>query len=233
MSNDIQISSSSNLPIPSPWSTALVPTQREQSGLHKVHQLLRGRYGVALLLAAMFAAAGAAAGFLLPRPAYQSMGLIEIKPVTPTLENWDHVMPMYNYYVSSVVTKVVSDRYINKAMTDPAWRAHRPNSPAALAEFKKAITAKYVPGTTLIQITYSSDAKDAKEMVQDAVASLVRAYNNENSTSEDDLYYQQKGLWQKYITNNQANANRIQDEIAKLTQTEGEDPQATILTLQR
>ena len=67
-------------------------------------------------------------------------------------------------------------------MTDPAWRDHRPNTPGALSEFKKAISAKYVPGTTLIQITYSSDAKDAKEVVQDAVSSLVHAYENDNST---------------------------------------------------
>ena len=99
MSNEIQISPSSNLPTPTPWSTALVSTRppQQQSGLLKVHQLLRGRYGVAILLAAMFAAAGAAAGFLLPRPSYQSVGLIEIKPVTPTLDDWDRVMPMYQY----------------------------------------------------------------------------------------------------------------------------------------
>ncbi len=233
MSNDIQLSNSSNLPVPSPWSTALVPTHKEQSGLHKVHQLLRGRYGIALLLAAMFAAAGAAAGFLLPRPSYQSIALMEIKPVTPTLNDWDRVMPMYNYYVTSVVTKVVSDRYINAAMHDRHWLAHRPDSPAALAEFKKALSAKYVPGTTLIQLTFSSDAKDARDLCQDAVTSLVSAYESQNQSSDENDYQWRKGIYNKKVFDSDALINKGEDEIAKLTMSDGEDPQATIQTLIR
>ncbi len=233
MSNEIQISPSSNLPTPTPWSTALVSTRppQQQSGLLKVHQLLRGRYGVAILLAAMFAAAGAAAGFLLPRPGYQSVGLIEIKPVTPTLDDWDRVMPMYQYYVSSVVQKIVSDRFLNAAMTDPRWLAHRGNSPADLAEFKRSISAKYVPGTTLIQVTYSSDAKDAKQVCQDAVQALIKAYDTNYVDDHESDYQLVEGVYKRKITDDNAKIAQTQEELAKLTKNVGEDPQTVITTL--
>ena len=235
MSNEIQISPSSNLPTPTPWSTALVSTRppQQQSGLLKVHQLLRGRYGVAILLAAMFAAAGAAAGFLLPRPSYQSVGLIEIKPVTPTLDDWDRVMPMYQYYVSSVVQKIVSDRFITEAINDPRWKQHRPNTPtpAALAEFKQAISAKYVPGTTLIQVTYSSDAKDAKLICQDAVQSLIKAYDTNYVDDHESDYQLVEGVYKRKITDDNAKIAQTQEELAKLTKNVGEDPQTMITTL--
>src|SRR4051812_14094143 len=104
MNQEIQLSVSPNLPAAPPSNSGgtglmhLGVAQPPPTGLQLIHRLLRGRYGVALVLATLFAAAGASAGFLLLRQGFQSAGLIEIKPVQATLGNFDRVMPMYNYH---------------------------------------------------------------------------------------------------------------------------------------
>src|SRR5665213_4317838 len=76
----------------------LTAPQTSNTPLGKIHQHLRGRYILTVALAGMFAIAGGAAGFFLPRPAYQSMGTIEVKPFIVSPELYDKVMPMYQQY---------------------------------------------------------------------------------------------------------------------------------------
>ncbi|HWE94418.1 MAG TPA: AAA family ATPase [Tepidisphaeraceae bacterium] len=181
MSQEIQLSSSGQgLPTPAtPWGSSSslgAPQQPQHTPIVKIHRLLRGRYAVALLLAAVFAGAGAAAGFFLPRPAMESTGLIEIKAVVPTINDYDKIMPMYQQYVSTVIAKIHSERVIKEAMRNPEWVARRPSSPDSVAEFSKNLAVKSMPNSTLIQVVYTDDHKDAKEICPIAVSSIIKTY---------------------------------------------------------
>ncbi|MDB5330353.1 MAG: hypothetical protein JWP03_1504 [Phycisphaerales bacterium] len=183
MSQEIQLSSSGQgLPTPAtPWGSSGslgAPQQPQHTPIVKIHRLLRGRYAVALLLAAVFAGAGAAAGFFLPRPAMESVGLIEIKPYTPTPDAEKYI-PLYPFYVSNIIAKLHSERVIKEAMRNPDWLAHRPGkSSEAVIEFSNNLVVKALPNTPLIQVTYTDDRKDSKEVCPIAVASLIKTYQD-------------------------------------------------------
>ncbi|MDB5289200.1 MAG: hypothetical protein JWL69_441 [Phycisphaerales bacterium] len=183
MSQEIQLSSSGQgLPTPAtPWGspgTSLGPLQSpQQTPMVKIHRLLRGRYLVALVLAAVFAGVGALAGFFLPRPAIESVGLIEIKPYTPTPDAEKYI-PLYPFYVSNVIAKLHSERVIKEAMRNPEWLAHRPGGSEGVTDFSRNLVVKALPNTPLIQVTYTDDHKDAKEVCPIAVASVIKTYQD-------------------------------------------------------
>ncbi|MDB5171902.1 MAG: hypothetical protein JWN51_675 [Phycisphaerales bacterium] len=196
MSQEIQLSSSGQgLPMPAtPWGspgTSLGSVQSpQQTPVAKIHGLLRGRYVVAFVLAAVFAGVGALAGFFLPRPAMESIGLIEIKPYSPTPEVADKYIPVYQQYVGSVVAKIHSERVIKEAMRSPEWLAHRPTMASeSVTEFSRNLAVKPMPGTDMIQVTFTDDHKDAKEVAPIAVASVIKTYQdlygNEDSRDLD------------------------------------------------
>jgi succinoglycan biosynthesis transport protein ExoP len=184
MSQEIQLSSSGQgLPTPAtPWGSSGslgAPQQPQHTPIVKIHRLLRGRYAVALLLAAVFAGAGAAAGFFLPRPAMESVGLIEIKPYIPNMDATDKYIPLYQMYVASVVAKIHSERVIKEAMRNPEWLARRPGTTSeALTEFSKNVVVKPLPNTDMIQVMYTDDHKDAKDVCAVAVASVIKTYQD-------------------------------------------------------
>src|ERR1700723_2272489 len=115
MSHEIQISNSS-LPLQPALTPpqVLAPTgQPEPTPLRRIHRLLRGRYALAAVLATIGAAAGAVGGVMLPKPAYESVGVIEIKPVVPDIRMpTDPVLPMYAQYVQNVMVRLHTDRVI-------------------------------------------------------------------------------------------------------------------------
>src|SRR5580692_3070656 len=123
MSHEIQLSNS-NPPLQPMLTPPQLPTttgQAEQTPLRRVHRLLRGRYALAVVLAAIGAAAGATAGIMLPKPSWKSVGMIEIKPTIPTNQAIEIAMPMYQQYVDNVVVRMHTDRVIKLAMMNPEW----------------------------------------------------------------------------------------------------------------
>ena len=233
MNQEIQLSANpGNLPVPThPFGTGLVyngPQQQPPTALHLIHRLLRGRYGVALVLGTLFASAGASAGFLLMRQTFQSIGLIEIQPVSENADNSEHIMPMYSLYVTSVVQKVKSEKVINEAMKDPNVRRFRPDAPATFAEINKGLLAKYVPGTTLVQVTFDSDAKDAKDFAPVLVQAIVHAYENK-MVEQDEVNFKVKQDRQNGNLSTLDNQiNDLQKEIDTLTATTGSSPELVI-----
>src|SRR6516162_4604776 len=123
MSNEIQISNT-NLPLQPALTPpqVLAPTgQPEPTPLRRIHRLLRGRYGLAAVLATIGAACGVAAGILLPKPAWESVGIIEMRPLTPgTVE--DRLKPLYDRLVQDVIVTLHTERVIKHAMQNPAWK---------------------------------------------------------------------------------------------------------------
>jgi succinoglycan biosynthesis transport protein ExoP len=164
-------------PLAAPGATAVLTAP--PSALHKAHTLLRGRYRLAISLAAGCALAGAMLAFSVCRPAVESNGMIEIKALVPTPNDWDKVMPMYNAYVSSVVAKLQSERVLKAAIASPAWQECRPGpSQSELAGFSKALVVKYVPNTELIELTYTDNRRDSSEVAPIAIKAVISAYQN-------------------------------------------------------
>src|SRR6185437_8731609 len=150
---------------------------QQTTPLAKVHEHLRGRYGVTLVIAAIFAAAGAAAGFILPHPGYQSIGMVEIDPIVKSPELYDKVMPLWQSYIATVVNNFHSERVIKAAMQTPEWKAHRPlPADAYLGEWSKNLVVKLVPQSFVVQVTYTDDHKDGKMVAPIAVAALINTY---------------------------------------------------------
>lgn len=233
MNQEIQLSVNPSLPVPAnPAGTSLLFNGSQQHGpetaLQLVHRLLRGRYGVALVLATMFAAAGATAGFLLPRTSFQSVGLLEIKPVTPTIDNWERVMPMYNYYVASVVQKIKSERVIKGAMEDATVLSFRPNTPETLAEITKGLNAKYIANTSLVQVTFESDAKDAKRFAPPVVSAIIHAYEDRLREFDEAEFQNRMDMRKSSQTRLESEVTNLQQEIDRLTANIGDDPQLAI-----
>jgi capsular exopolysaccharide synthesis family protein len=147
--------------------------------LQKVHRLLRGRYLLAIVLGLSGASMGAAAGFLSQKPAYRSDATIEVNTIVPRIgEDVDKVMVAQGAYIQKQMFKLKSERVVKQAMQNPKWKRLRPQSgPEAIADFEKNLTVSLPPrSTNLIQVSYSDDHKDSKDVVQVAVASVIQAF---------------------------------------------------------
>jgi capsular exopolysaccharide synthesis family protein len=191
MSQEIQLLNQS-LPLqPSIAPQVLAPIgSPEVTPFQKIHRLLRGRYALACVLAAIGAAVGTAAGILLPKPAYESAGIIQIRPIIPSMQDVDKVMPLYNQYVADVMVQLHTDRLIKQAMAQPDWKQRRPYAgptapPDQVAEFSKNLTVKQMPGAPeMIQVLYDDTRKDAREVAQTAVSCLIKAWEDSQSGSD-------------------------------------------------
>jgi capsular exopolysaccharide synthesis family protein len=241
MSHEIQLSNT-NLPLQpalTPPQVLATTGQTDPAPLRRIHGLLRGRYALAAILAAIGAAAGAAAGIMLPKPAYESVGVIQIRPLIPMTGPGDMVMPLYQQYVQDVMVKLHTDRVIRAAMQNPQWKAHR-DYPGAIPpaeqvlQFAKNLQVRQMPAAAeMIQVVYTDSQPDAKDVTQIAVSSVINSYREiwDNEESSKDL--DQKAKWvteQKEYKVAQMEANRR--TIDSLLREVGDDTQAILMVRQ-
>ena len=183
MSQEIQLVNQ-NLPLqpaigPQPLAPAGMP---EPTPFRKIHQLLRGRYALAAVLAAVGAVTGAAAGVLLPKPAWESVAVVKVHPVIPTPSPSNLSKDFANNYLANVMVELHTERVIRQAMQSPAWKQHRPYTgefppPEQVFEFSKNLTVKPMPfAPEMIQIIYDDSRPDAKDVTQIAVKSVIDAF---------------------------------------------------------
>jgi capsular exopolysaccharide synthesis family protein len=196
MSNEIQLALNGygqGLAAPaSPYGGALgAPGGGNQpNALKTMHRVMRGRYIMAGVLASIFAVLFAAGGFLVSKPAYKSDAKLEIDPGIPLPgEPVEKVMAMQGLYVTKQMVHMTDERTLLAAMNDPRWKALRPNpDPKALEKFTKNLTVEQPPRTSnFITVTYSENTKDAKLVVQTAVACVIKAFK-EIYGQEDNVH---------------------------------------------
>lgn len=213
MSQEIQIVTPSSLPLQpaiggssgsGSASQFLAPAALpEQTPLRRVHQLLRGRYALAAVLALIGAGVGAAIGFKLPKPMYESAAILKVDPIIPGPIQ-DQVRPFYQNLVADLLVELKTDKVIRRAMQDPEWKKLRPyqgDYPPAeqVAEFSKNLTVRPVPLTPeMIQILYDDSRPDGKQVAPVAVRALLTAFRNEwtdpetNSLDQKIAYHNDK-----------------------------------------
>ena len=216
MSQEIQLTNT-NLPLQpaiAPQPQGLAPAGiSEPTPLRRVHQLLRGRYLLAAVLATIGAGTGAAAGFLLPKPTYESIAIVRIDPIVVLPGTENSSIPFYQSYVANVIVELKSEPVIREAMQTPTWKQVRPYAgdfppPEQVSQFASNVTVKPVPFTPeMIQIIYDDNRKDARDVAQVAVQSVLDAFKSKINDP------QEKGLEVK-ITYNRAQKEEAERSIA-------------------
>lgn len=103
---------------------AAQPDESPAQLLLKLHRLLRGRYVLALVLAAAGAIAGGAAGYFSTAPKWQSYAAIRIEPIRQIiLENTpEREIAYFDSYVQEQVICLEEQKTLDRAMFSPEWQ---------------------------------------------------------------------------------------------------------------
>lgn len=161
-----------------------------------VHSLLRGRYLLAIALALLGAAAGAATGYSMQKPSFQSVGTIRIKPTSPnvSITGQDMVMPAFPAFVQTQQAFLLSERVISKAMEKREWQEVRPGlTPEAIVSFRASLGVTYDKGELLRVSFTDEDPTVAMAGVKGVITSYLELHgNSENDDGSERLTILQK-----------------------------------------
>jgi len=144
------------------------------SPVKKLHRLLRGRYWLAITLGLLGATSGLAAGWLLPKPQFQSTGMIEVNAVIDELFRDDRVMVLYNTFVTNQVARIQGPRVLEAAQNSATWRA----ASRGTNSISEGLEAKTLPQTSFIRVTsLNEDPKIAQAAVKSIIAAYMELYS--------------------------------------------------------
>lgn len=132
-------------PFAAPEATSQPPDESPVQVLHKIHRLLRGRYILAISLAAAGALAGAAGGYFSTGQKWQSIGAIRVeqmgKPVFSEMQGVNSFDRYFDSFVRDQVGYLAEQQTIDRAMLSDPWRQfNRGLDKQAKREFRKALT---------------------------------------------------------------------------------------------
>jgi capsular exopolysaccharide synthesis family protein len=160
---------------------------KAHSPMKKAHRLLRGRYPLAIFLAAAGAISGAVAGFLALPPKYESAGLVAVNPVESNGTAGETIIPMVTMFIQEQVGLLTSSRVATAALNDPkfidAWQHAYGAAPLpTVADFIAAITPEHKGTTPLISVAFD-DKK--KEVAEAGAHALLTAYNQLHGAADE------------------------------------------------
>jgi capsular exopolysaccharide synthesis family protein len=212
-------------------TTTVLP---ESTPLKRVHQLLRGRYFLAAVLACIGAVVGACAGVVLPKASWESIALVKLHPILEKPDDTEKILPLYPQMVSNVMVEMHTDRVIKQAMQNPEWRSKRPYPgdsppPDQLADFARNLTIKSLPlAPEMIQVVYDDTRKDGKDVAQVAVKSVIAAWRGifgdvETKQLDDKIQYHTE-----IMRNLELSVSAAQKAMNDLRRDVGDDEQAAI-----
>jgi capsular exopolysaccharide synthesis family protein len=188
MRNEIQLSQVQNLPAApeEPWYQTPPAGDGGGSGdqpLKRMHRLLRGRYWLAINLAVLFGVVGAAVGYLTQKPQWRSVALLEINPIITNVGgSQDWVQPMWEQFVRSQQAMLMSQDVLIDAMKSDDWRNTGHGMTAAeMSKFSEKLDVTYLPGTSLLRVTYTDKDKNLAPIATRAVIqSYLRKFANQD-----------------------------------------------------
>lgn len=157
----------------------------------RAHQLLRGRYHWATLLAVILGSAGAVGGWFMKEPMYESVGMIRIRPyldqvLYKTAEN----APIHNFgdYVAAEVQNMTSERVILRAMESPDMQATslQPTN-SVINDLRESILIKQLRGY-VVRLGYEDrDPAVARAVVRSVVASYMDLYGAQEDKKQAEI----------------------------------------------
>ncbi len=133
---------------------------------------------------------------------------------------------MYLQYVNTVIATLKSERVIKEAMRNPAWKKHRPApSDAYLGEWNRNLLIKTVPYSSITQIAYTDEHKDAQTVAPIAVQSLIKAYMDLYGDDEKIATDRKIAVWNNQKTLLEQKIHNNTTLVDQLLQNMGENPQ--------
>jgi capsular exopolysaccharide synthesis family protein len=147
------------------------------SPMQKIHRLLRGRYPAAIVLAAMCAVAGGAAGYMALPPKYEADGFVEVS-ITVAGMGGENIQPMLSMAIATQVGLIAGEDVADLALKDPdfikAWDDCYPNVPLpSKADMVAATDPEHVKNGALIKVAFT-DKK--KEVAEAGCKAMLKAY---------------------------------------------------------
>ena len=167
-----------------PSGTAVLEDDAPVSPLRRAHQLLRGRYHWAVLLALLFGAAGALPGALLLKPEYTSNGLLAVQSklgyIVEVTEDAKAMQGLKDF-VNTQSNRVSSQRNLMRALEDPELVKF---GLAADIVTVNQLAEKLEVGTrgNRIDVAFTSEDPAQAEAI---VRAIVTAYMDLFGTAED------------------------------------------------
>ncbi len=165
------------------------PPPPARSPMKKIHRLLRGRYPLAITLAAICGLGGAAVGFLAVPPKFESTGLVNINPTIVGAGLTDALIPMVNMYIQGQIGLITSPAVADLAMKDQAfvdaWRAAYGSQPLpAVPDFVNAIDIEHKANGPLIRVTF---ADRNRNVAQTGARAVLASYMLRHANGDDFL----------------------------------------------
>jgi capsular exopolysaccharide synthesis family protein len=158
---------------PSPGQSVSAPTKL--SPMTKVHRLLRGRYPLAITLAAAGAITGCVTGYLAVAPRYVATGMVQLDPrvITPTAldDKWNQAFAVFQTNQAGLITSanVAEAAMSDKAFVD-AYHLAYPGEPLPDdPTFTSNINVNQTRGASLMTVAYSDRSKQVSETAATAV----------------------------------------------------------------
>src|SRR5687768_16471021 len=178
-----------------------------------VHQAMRGKYILSIVLGLVVGGIFAALAWKMGRPLYYSEGIVRIAyQLPPVYENGENSRPMANFeqFMLSQRMVITSRAVVEQAMQNPVW-GQRGMIPAGLDEYyADNLKVDIRPRSEFISVSVT-DTDPA--MAATAVTALVNAYAEYYKRQETDLERQRLGVLD---TRHQALQTEIDDLSAKL-----------------
>lgn len=155
------------------------PTAPTASPIKRLHKLLRGRYVLALTLAALCAVGGAIVGYKSQKPLYRSAGALEIRPTMGEIGSAPVVIPMYTQYIGTQIAWMQSPRVIQMALSSDQWRALGGDASAqSVNRFTDNLTVRRQPESYNIDVSYiDENPRTASVAVQVVIQAYQQIYD--------------------------------------------------------
>jgi capsular exopolysaccharide synthesis family protein len=159
----------------------------------KAHRLLRGRYPLAIFLAAAGAITGALAGWMALPPKYESTGLVAINTTVGNPGPNEQIVPMLTLFIQGQVGLLQSSNVAEAAVADKAfkdaWEKNYSTPVPSAADFMLAADVEHVKNGPLISVKFD-DKK--KEVAEAGCRALLAAYVRLHGSGDEFLDAQQK-----------------------------------------
>lgn len=159
----------------------------------KAHRLLRGRYPLAIFLAASGALAGGLGGWMALPPKFESTGLVNINPIVATPGPVDQTVPMLAMFIQGQVGLLTSTHVAEAALQDKnfidAWEKNYSTPLPSPADFDLCVNVEHVKNGPLISVAFD-DRK--KEVAEAGTHALLTAYVALHGSGDEFLDVQKK-----------------------------------------
>ena len=152
--------------------------QIAEDPLQFVRRKLRGRYRLTILLALLLALCGSLIGYSAAPIKYESTGLIQFKPVLPTIlyksvEN--QPTPLYDSFVSAQATLIRNSNVIEEALKDTSLASWDiPLGPEGVERIRGMISVHHRRGDQMVRVTATH--RDP-QFAHATVNAVLKAYN--------------------------------------------------------